>query len=658
MLTIATLLFLPLFQYGGEAPLSSVETDRRSEPTRLVLKTLDWDTRLGQPAVERRLSYSLSQAKRAGYWYIQGTPDTMGELKEMVRSFGGQVFDYIPHNAFEVRLPADAVADLKQYAQALLPVHPAWKIDPEVGMRGTENESGHLEISVEFWSDQDILLIEEQLQEAGIEIVGFSVSGRYQRADVLADRADIFRLAHMAGVKWMEENVTAELRNNKSQWVIQTNQSNNTKLWSAGLTGAGVYIGHIDGRIDESSCYFDDPTGASPGPNHRKIKWMQSTGSGESHGTHTAGSAAGDDGPNGGNGDYNGMAPGAFLVHHSSFPGSSQMLTYLNRAHTNGGRIHTNSWGDDGTTSYNTWCRDIDAYSHDNEDGVVMFAVTNGTNLKNPENAKSCVAVGATDKSNPNNHGSGGRGPTADGRRKPEVFAPGCSTVSARSNRNCSTTSMCGTSMASPVVAGGAALVKQYFEDGYYPGGSPNASNGFTPSGSLIRAMLANSGVDMTGVSNGSAKYPNRKEGWGRILLDNAIFLSGDSRIMRCIDVPHSQGIQQGQRRQAAANIPAGAQSLRLTIAFADEPGAANASQPVVNNLDLVAIAPDGTFYRGNQHDTANYGEAIPNPTVGDEKNTIEQIIIANPMPGRWVFRVYGVDVPVGPQGFAGVLTF
>jgi len=329
------------------------------------------------------------------------------------------------------------------------------------------------------------------------------------------------------------------------------------------------------------------------------------------------------------------------------------MLTYLNRAHSHGARIHTNSWGNDGTTAYNAWTRDIDAYSHDNEDGVVMFAVTNGTNLKNPENAKSCVAVGATSKSNPNSHGTGGKGPTADGRRKPEVYAPGCSTRSA-STANCGTTTMCGTSMASPVVAGGAALVKQYFEDGYYPTGAPVASNALTPSGSLLRAMLANSAVDMTSVSN----YPSKTEGWGRILLDNAVFLQGDSRKMRMVDLGHARGISHGQVRSLKVNIPAGRTEMRVTLCFADEPGTAFSNLPVVNDLNLIAIAPDGTEYRGGKQDSQNGGASTPNPTGFDELNSLEQIIIYNPMAGRWTFAVYGLDVQVGPQGFAGVLTF
>ena len=50
------------------------------------------------------------------------------------------------------------------------------------------------------------------------------------------------------------------------------------------------------------------------------------------------------------------------------------------------------------------------------------------------------------------------------------------------------------------VVAGGAALVRQYFEDGYYPDGRLDSDGGgFVPMGSLIKAIFINSGEWVAG---------------------------------------------------------------------------------------------------------------------------------------------------------------
>jgi subtilase family protein len=656
MLILASLLLLTP-QQGLPSLLSPARTTRRLEPHRLMLKSHDWDTRSRNPVLPPLLRFDSAEAAAAGYYFVQGQPEHLAELKQQIRDLGGQIFDYVPHNTFEAKLPSGAPAMLLAgaWADLVIPVHPAFKLDREIGL-GSQIEAdpwGRVRVVAELWPDADQLDVEIELQAMDLEILDQVNSGRYLRMTLLVDPSLLANLARVHAIKYLERPAEGGYRNEKSQWVIQTKINGSTKLWNAGLLGNDVYIGHIDGRIQENSCYFDDPTGVSPGPNHRKIKWWDGGGSSDSHGTHTAGSAAGNDLPTGGNGTYNGMAPNAYLVHQSRFPGGSQMLAFLDRAHSHDARIHTNSWGDDFTTQYNAWTRDIDAYSHDNEDGVVMFAVTNGSNLKNPENAKSVVAVGATDKNSPANHGSGGKGPTADGRWKPEVYAPGCSTRSA-STSSCGTITMCGTSMASPVVAGGAALIKEYFEDGFYPSGSAKPADAFVPSGSLLRGMLANSSVDMTGV----AKYPSNTEGWGRILLDNAAFFSGDGRNLRLVDIKHANGISQGQTLIRRLNIPAGSTEMRVTLAFADEPGTAFSNQPVVNNLDLVAVAPDGTQYHGNILDRNAQGAATANATTFDAKNTLEQIIVYNPMPGKWTFAVVGADVPVGPQGFAGILTY
>ena len=101
--------------------------------------------------------------------------------------------------------------------------------------------------------------------------------------------------------------------------------------------------------------------------------------------------------------------------------------------------------------------------------------------------------------------GFSSRGPTNDRRLKPDVVAPGCAVTSPKgidnsksSDTHCDVRPLTGTSMACPMAASYASKIRQYFKQGYYPQGSPVASDGFVPSGALIKAILAVSYTHLT----------------------------------------------------------------------------------------------------------------------------------------------------------------
>jgi len=79
-----------------------------------------------------------------------------------------------------------------------------------------------------------------------------------------------------------------------------------------------------------------------------------------------------------------------------------------------------------------------------------------------------------------------------------------------------------------------AALVREYFEKGYYPSGSAVSGDAFTPTAALLKAALIASATPMENVGN---PPPCREQGWGRILLDDVLFFPDDSKRLFVADV-------------------------------------------------------------------------------------------------------------------------
>ena len=474
---------------------------------------------------------------------------------------------------------------------------------------------------------------------------GILVQGGLAAAEVLA-RAET--------VAFIEEAADPNLRNDVTAWVAQTNQSGNTSIWTRGLHGENMILGHSDGAVNINHDMFRDPVNNTPGPNHRKVVFYSAPGS-SSHGTHTAGTLCGDQQPITGSTFRNGHAYKARFA-FSPIPSTVGLYSMLTDHYNVGARAHTNSWGDDDTTAYTQWCQAIDQYSWDREDAAVVFAATNLSALKTPENAKNVLAVGNTSQQpNQNNPSTGGVGPTFDGRRKPEIWAPGTGIFSASSTNPSGYSSSTGTSMACPAITGYCALVRQYFVEGrHYPTGSRLHSRRPTPTGALIRATIMNGGVDMTGM----AGYPGVREGWGRLVMENSLWFEGDARRIMAFDVRNASGLTTGQTRDYTIRVNGSAEQLKITMTFTDWPAALNASAENirVNDMDLEVLTPGGTLYRGNVINTS-LGLSTPGGSP-DPINTTEMVILNAPEIGVWTLRLRATAVNMGgKQGAAVVAT-
>jgi hypothetical protein len=238
----------------------------------------------------------------------------------------------------------------------------------------------------------------------------------------------------------------------------------------------------------------------------------------------------------------------------------------------------------------------------------------------------------------------------------------GCYVVDSAAT--CAVGPLQGTSQSTPLVAGLAALARQYFEEGFHPSGAR------TPSAALLKAVLINAARNMTGtLGTGGPRLeepPSSTQGWGRIVLDDSLYFAGESRRTRVVDVPNAGGLAAGSTFQSRFEVTDSAEPLEVTLVWTDPPGALATSRALVNDLDLTLVAPNGTLYRGNRF-TADVEtvtgdrQSQANPPSADTLNNVEGILLAVPDPGLYDLSVVASDVPGDPgqttQGFALVVT-
>ncbi len=256
------------------------------------------------------------------------------------------------------------------------------------------------------------------------------------------------------------------------------------------------------------------------------------------------------------------------------------------------------------------------------------------------------------------------RGPTDDGRIKPDIVAPGTWVLSGYSDLyqegydgvtnpqngafqydgwgfpvDSEYKYMGGTSMSNPLAAGATAVVRDYY----------NKAHGHDASGALAKATLINSAVDLLDENNDGANdndypIPNSHEGWGRIDLANAVDGSAEF-------VDDASGITTGATNTYGFEAD-GTGSMRVSLVWADYPSTETAAVNLVNDLDLTVTAPDGTSYTGN---VFSGGWSTTGGTA-DRLNNVENVYVSAAGAGTWTVEVTGFNVPFGPQPFALVV--
>lgn len=281
-----------------------------------------------------------------------------------------------------------------------------------------------------------------------------------------------------------------------------------------------------------------------------------------------------------------------------------------------------------------------------------------------------------------------GRGPTADGRVKPDLVAPGTMVSSTLTHLPDYTGDFSpdftaypdatdgGTSYAAPLVSGAAGLVEQYYHDFY----------GINPSAALVKATLINGAANIGTPRSGNYDLqpsllpmlrPDFHQGWGRLDImsalypgqtDGAALTNPSDSILVFKDV--TLGFKTGGPYAGADycfSLKNVFGTVRVTLVWTDYPGTPAASTELVNHLELTVVDPDHFAHVSSETNSIavsgkppyfdpNAPIYSPDTSVYDTKDNVRSIEFDS-FGGDFIVQVHALSVPMGPQPYALVIT-
>ncbi len=631
-----------------------------------------FDTREGEPPIPAALRATEVGDEPIAMLVQLQAPVRSEWLAELERA-GARVEAYVPNYAFLVRVDVDRLVALRSlpFVQWVGLHHPAYRLSnaPDMALR-----SGRGRYQALLFSDGNVASAADAVRSLG-GVVEDTSNGANKIVRFELDRDDLETLARHPDVHWIEPREVFTISNDQAQWVDQTGILNDRKIWTQGIDGTGQVVMLGDSGIRTSHDQFRDPlvtiTTYGDYPTHRKVIAYKKAASANDilfgdplgasyHGTHTSCTFAGNDQGLGASA-RDGLAKGAKIYFLDAGGDATTIITpgdlhdYFGPGYAGnaGGaaRVCSNSWGSNTAGAYTITSMTADQFAYENPDFLICFSNGNAgaaNTVGSPASAKNVISVGGTQNGASSNliYSGTSRGPTDDNRFKPTICCPGQGVFSANGAGDTGYVSLTGTSMASPNLAGSATLVRQYFTDGWYPTGAPVGANAMTPSAALLRAAIVNSGTD----NFAAFTMPDNNIGWGRVLLDDALFFPGDARRTLVLDV--ADGVATGEAREFEVHVTDATQPLEITLVWTDPASTPSAAINLVNDLDLV-VEEGATTYLGN---VWSAGQSATGGTA-DSRNVEENFRRATPVAGAYVIRVEGANVPFGPQAFALYVT-
>lgn len=387
------------------------------------------------------------------------------------------------------------------------------------------------------------------------------------------------------------------------------------------LDGTGVLVGHWDGGSVSQHPDFQGRV-----DNHENAGVSD-------HATHTAGTILG---AGLSDSDARGYAPMATMIAYDFYGDAGGERREAK--HTYYHEHDNHSWGSTSSEygGYDEGAREFDLDSRDlfligvkaaGNEGQSSQVVDNNygfDSLPPDSTSKNVIVICATDDDG-DLAGFSSRGPTNDGRVKPDICANGVNVYSTYPGGDYGP--MSGTSMATPSATGLITLLAQLYKREHGHRWAPD----------LLHAVLIHTATDVFHPG------PDYRFGWGNANAKAAadLILADAGRPGQLI----ARGaVRDQETMEYELDVPTGSPELKVTLYWLDAYMAGTAHRRLLNDIDLELVAPSGAAKMPWTLDASGPFQDAVRTTKNDVDN-VEQVLVEDPEAGKWIVRVKGAGI-------------